>query len=360
MDNLSPPTSPQRARPERPRALTSMSHASTRSHKSSDSKHTKLDLTETAKDKRRLEGKSDPTKALHEAQPIAVALEDSSLDNLRDMAYKDRDGNMITDPDRSNPTRNRMERPLDTIRSFNAAAEGTTSRRASYQRPPSQFGFDGANRRSSYYGSPNNLQSPHGRAPPVRPPQGGYYRANSYGFRPDSFAEEGQQQQYQQGPPPPRHMRYQSQPYPPTQDSPNSIHSQQQSYETMTSGSDEMSKSTNPSSQNSSFDQLHQAAMRKPDEYGPNPYRQNGGMRNPYPPSVMNNSRMNGHTNGYTMDEYGIEFSDTPIPPPKQPIRFPSNNDAPPAVGGKLAKTTSNQKPEKRQSWIKRTFSKKG
>lgn len=27
-----------------------------------------------------------------------------------------------------------MERPLDTIRSFNAAAEGTTSRRASYQR----------------------------------------------------------------------------------------------------------------------------------------------------------------------------------------------------------------------------------
>ena len=40
------------------------------------------------------------------------------------------------DPDRSNPTRNRMERPLDTIRSFHAAAEGTTSHRGSYTSRP--------------------------------------------------------------------------------------------------------------------------------------------------------------------------------------------------------------------------------
>lgn len=40
------------------------------------------------------------------------------------------------DPDRSNPTRHRLERPLDTIRSFNAAAEGTSSRRSSFNNRP--------------------------------------------------------------------------------------------------------------------------------------------------------------------------------------------------------------------------------
>lgn len=32
--------------------------------------------------------------------------------------------NIAADPDRSNPTRPRMERPLDTIRSFEAAIDG--------------------------------------------------------------------------------------------------------------------------------------------------------------------------------------------------------------------------------------------
>ena len=67
------------------------------------------------------------------------------------MTWKDSQGNIIgmheplfsekwtdvtvttADPDRSNPTRSRMERPLDTIRSFEAAVEGTyNSRRSSY------------------------------------------------------------------------------------------------------------------------------------------------------------------------------------------------------------------------------------
>ncbi len=39
----------------------------------------------------------------------------------------------IADPDRSNPTRPRLERPLDTIRSFEAAVDGSYSRRASYK-----------------------------------------------------------------------------------------------------------------------------------------------------------------------------------------------------------------------------------
>ena len=48
------------------------------------------------------------------------------------MSVKDDEGNTINEPDRSNPTRYRFERPLDTIRSFNAAAEGTSHRRSSY------------------------------------------------------------------------------------------------------------------------------------------------------------------------------------------------------------------------------------
>lgn len=39
----------------------------------------------------------------------------------------------IADPDRSNPTRSRWERPLDTIRSFEAAIDGNYSRK-SYMR----------------------------------------------------------------------------------------------------------------------------------------------------------------------------------------------------------------------------------
>lgn len=349
--------SPQQKRSDRPRAISSISYASTHSHRSSRSREErKLELTESAKDKRRLEGKSDPTKALSEAQPAAVALEDSNLDNLRMMQHKDQDGNLITDPDRSNPTRPRLERPLDTIRSFNAAAEGTTQRRSSYQRPQSQFGgWDAQSRRTSHYGSP-------GARPGPRPgSNGGYYnRAASYGFRPDAFAEEGGP--VQQVVPRPHHMRYQSAPYMNGQESPGSIHSHQQSYETMTSGSDEMSKSTDPSSQNSSFDQLHQMGQRKQDgEQGANPYRQqNGYMRNMYPPSAFPNGH-NTRPSGPT-DDYGIEFQPAAPPPPPKYF-FPSVTESTPQStnGNRLQKTNSYIKQEapKRQSWIKRTFSKR-
>lgn len=39
------------------------------------------------------------------------------------------------DPDRSNPTRSRWERPLDTIRSFEAAIDGGYNNRRSIIRP---------------------------------------------------------------------------------------------------------------------------------------------------------------------------------------------------------------------------------
>lgn len=79
---------------------------------------------------------------------------------------------LVADPDRSNPTRSRWERPLDTIRAFEAAIDGSYSRkpysRAGESRswstlltPPystvltiteSVYSGAGYNRRSSYYG----------------------------------------------------------------------------------------------------------------------------------------------------------------------------------------------------------------
>lgn len=57
-----------------PRAVTSMSCAPTHSHRSSRSREEKkLELVETTRDKRRLEGKANPMKALHEAQPRMFA-----------------------------------------------------------------------------------------------------------------------------------------------------------------------------------------------------------------------------------------------------------------------------------------------
>lgn len=70
-----------------------------------------------------------------------------TLDSLRDTQHKDADGNVIcmykshiiriayannaiAEPDLSNPTRPRWERPLDTIRSFEKAIDGGYKRRS--------------------------------------------------------------------------------------------------------------------------------------------------------------------------------------------------------------------------------------
>src|ERR1700761_3946558 len=167
------------------------------------------------------------------------------------------------DPDRSNPTRHRMERPLDTIRAFQAAAEGTTSRRSSYNMRPgmfghwcgesmvftcpgSQVGWNGdTNRGASHY-------SQNGYSPqrPRMSPGGGYYRNSSYGFGPQSAVEEspGCSQMYAR--PPVRQYTYPHAGAPNgyqngsqygynNGESPMSGHSYQQSYDAMTSGSEE-------------------------------------------------------------------------------------------------------------------------
>jgi hypothetical protein len=155
-------------------------------------------------------------------------------------------------------------------------------------------------------------------------------------------------------------------------DSPMSAHSQQHSYETMTSGSDENGKSTNPSSLNSSYDHLHQA--RKPDHYTlqnqynedihftPVPPQQ---LYSNYAPTNGNAYQANGNTDVRDYDPYSHGgVSNGTHAPPRPPVKdytpAPANNPRQPI---RLNATTTEGAPPmqpKRQSWIKRTFSRRG
>lgn len=276
------------------------------------------------------------------------------------MMHKDNEGNVITDPDRSNPTRHRMERPLETIRAFHAAAEGTTSRRSSYNsRPGSQVGWNGdMNRRASYY-------SQNGYSPqrPRMSPGGGYYRNSSYGFGPQSAVEEspGASQMYAR--PPVRQYTYPHAGVPnghhngyhngySNGESPVSSHSYQRSYDTNTSGSEQYDKSTNPSSQNSSFDQLHQLRTKPEDYIQENPYAQEiqFGQVSPTEPFSP-----------YGMGNGSYAQTTAPAVPSKQ-FTPPAANDPRQPIKLNSTATTADITPPnspKRQSWIKRRFSKR-
>ena len=132
----------------------------------------KVDAAETAKEKAafHINTKADPTKAINEAQPCTCAEQylakmktctevrqrhgmpsrppqsnlfeilstamqrgTSSVRDARKIREKSAANALTADPDLSNPTRPRMERPLDTIRSFEAAIDGSYSRRASFR-----------------------------------------------------------------------------------------------------------------------------------------------------------------------------------------------------------------------------------
>ncbi|EEH10744.1 predicted protein [Histoplasma capsulatum G186AR] len=169
-------------------SLTSSSGKSEKSRKSSGSQH-KIKLTETHEEKEAYRPRTyaDPTRAIQELQPAAVALQKSNLESLRAIQHKDIYGNPITDPDLSNPTRHRFERPLDTIRSFEAAIDGSyLNRRVSYIRGD-ESANGGYSRRSSYFGDRGGGYGNHRI--------GGYNEQANYSnhrlapSRPDSFAE---------------------------------------------------------------------------------------------------------------------------------------------------------------------------
>ncbi|KAJ5594117.1 uncharacterized protein N7459_000325 [Penicillium hispanicum] len=258
-----------------PRRNRGFSVKSDHSRQSSASGH-KSHISESSEEKarRNLHTKADPLIAMNELQPMAVALEKSNLGSLREMQHKDQYGNVITDPDWSNPTRPRFERPLDTIRSFEAAIYGTYSstRPVSYARTEdaaSQMGD--FSRRTSYYGNGSGNR------------YGDNYGGRGNQSRPDSFIDGYQSQAPDNnfpyspnGPRRPRHyprmstdqnqMTYNtnSQYGSPTQGT------YQRSYDNVTamsgSGSgytDPYGQSTDPSSLNSSMDQLQQQALQQ-------------------------------------------------------------------------------------------------
>ncbi|KAI0863244.1 hypothetical protein F4860DRAFT_502038 [Xylaria cubensis] len=134
------------------------SFRSDKSQKSANGPAHKLDLTETSAEKeaKRLHSKADPRMALNEREPAMEAQTVSERPALRAIQHRDSQGNPIADPDRSNPTRSRWERPLDTIRGFEAAIDGGYNRKSIYR--PDTESVAGWNRRSSYYG--NNGRPP--------------------------------------------------------------------------------------------------------------------------------------------------------------------------------------------------------
>lgn len=91
---------------------------------------------------------ADPIlEAVHEAQPFEQAAE-TFQDNMNRKSYfsvdgtgvlRDVFGQPINQPDVSNPTRARDERPLDTIRSFEYAVSGDPSWAQQLETP--QYGF---------------------------------------------------------------------------------------------------------------------------------------------------------------------------------------------------------------------------
>ncbi|KAI7047285.1 hypothetical protein KC352_g46075, partial [Hortaea werneckii] len=97
--------------------------------------------------------KSNPNSALSEETPGVRNLNEvSTLVSLRGAQHKDANGNLIADPDLSNPTRPRLERPLDTIRSFEKAIDNGYKRKSSYMRSESYNQEGQTSRRNSYYG----------------------------------------------------------------------------------------------------------------------------------------------------------------------------------------------------------------
>ncbi|KAI9660182.1 MAG: hypothetical protein M1829_006518 [Trizodia sp. TS-e1964] len=367
--------------PTRPRGKSSLSL------RSNGSKREKLHT-------RRISGKADPTLAISEAEPSAVASDKSNMDSsIRNIQHRDAFGNIIADPDRSNPTRSRWERPLDTIRSFEAAIDGRSRNRSFVPRNESSDALNGYNRRSAY--SHN---------------QGGHHNSNMrYGHtgfdgrpgssRPDSYADyhqrtpnpysqhRGLQQQYAQ------RMNYESQ-------SSNNYHNNinnrdpqavyaapilQQSYDTVTSGAgsggshvtDQWGNSTDPSSENSSIDRNR--LPPKPDlgeTYGFSGF---GGAPNLQTPKyVFGEDESTGQqadrqasqitSNGryYMAGANNAAPADAPPLPPKhnnfpiarKPINLNQQSLPSPSTGTRVNPVDQRPvAPDKRKSWFKR-FSK--
>ncbi|EHA57417.1 hypothetical protein MGG_09928 [Pyricularia oryzae 70-15] len=338
----------------------------------SDKSHSNsVDLHEThaEKEARRLHSKADPTLAMNEAEPTVVAATvKSSLAPLRNMQHKDYQGNVIDDPDRSNPTRSRWERPLDTIRSFEAAIDGNYSNRQSVMMRSDSESVANWNRRNSYYGNNNYSSTP------------GSSRANRYQSRDSYFSLRPNQSEYGYGNegdmsaprgyngynhgPQQRYSRMASEPQystPRHAEPVYPIQSHHRSYETVASGSgsgmsgEPNGYTTDPtSSDNSSIERMQSPPKRQAEAL--NDY----GIGFSQSPSYATQSfTVGGVTpqNGSLTNNASISPSGRDVPPvvPQKPntiTRKPTQQSA---------TTNAPERPamgEKRKSWFSRRFSK--
>ncbi|KAF2498552.1 hypothetical protein BU16DRAFT_558608 [Lophium mytilinum] len=379
---------------QRQRSATTFSFKSDKSHSSKNQeKHHKESLRESSEEKRRThlhsKSKADPNAAMSENQPMAEALEKPTLQSLRSFQHTDVYGNPIAEPDLSNPTRPRWERPLDTIKSFEAAIDNEYKRRRSVLRAESSPDVNNGyqSRRSSYHGGgyENSRYSQAGGQ--VGSQVGGYY-----GSRAAAAARESNYADSQYGPmggAPPRSrysQRLQSDPalnrYPPAQGQgvyPNPTPGYQQSRDTVQtersngSHSDPWANSTDPSSENSSIERalpVQKPVQNIPDgaEYGFNGFGGTPQFQGPILEEYGNgNNATYAPRNGGPPPTNGMHFqpgaANLPPPVPAKttgPIKLGGNySEQPPQVdAGARPNTLQRQNTDKRKSWFKRRFSK--
>ncbi|KAM6531087.1 hypothetical protein FSOLCH5_000572 [Fusarium solani] len=306
------------------------------------------------------EGDQESTNT--ESAVVAAMMTESTFAPLRSVQHKDTYGNAIADPDKSNPTRNRWERPLDTIRSFEAAIDGGYSRKSLYRaetdsqanwnRRNSSFTNQTRYPHDSYYGRPASLR-PENSHYESGPPRSSYFDGQAYNNG------------YGTGPSRQRMSRLQSEPQYQSHGRDQNIYPlphKDRSYETVTSAagsgnSDQAGYQTDPtSSDNSSIDRTMPAKRREPfNEHGSAPNM----AQQPYQPRPWPGSGANGN-------------GKQPQGPPPPQAR-PAAAQQPPAAAQKpkhtLLRRTSTQQSqqlqrpesaggEKRKSWFARRFSK--
>lgn len=288
------------------------------------------------------------------------------------------------DPDRSNPTRNRWERPLDTIRSFEAAIDGGYNRKSIYGGDAESVAR--VNRRSSYFASElqplsrypdllsHTLTSDNG---PPRFPQDSYYggrptstiRPESTMYDPRGSAPPGPSrdsyfESYEGGPygggnmnsQKNRYSRVQSDPHMSARAVPNKnlypIPNNHRSYETVASASG------------------NSGSLGEPSGYQTDPTSsENSSIDRRSPPKRQDPA-----------NDYGISFGQTQVyqppslaVPASQPRTLPPGPSGPPPVprkdvGGSLLRKGSKfgvagsqpqaETGDKRKSWLSRRFSK--
>ncbi|PSR99382.1 hypothetical protein BD289DRAFT_37973 [Coniella lustricola] len=241
-----------------------------RSHNSADkdSHNHHLSLVEThhEKEAKRLHSKADPTMAMNEIEPAFIAAQARhTMGSLRLMEHTDKTGNVITDPDHSNPTRWRLERPLDTIRGFESAIRRNERSSMINTGGDNESVMSGWNPRNSYYASGGRYQhqSYYGGEGQGSRPLSGNFRADSYYDQP--------QQAHGRWGPPPQDRRRVPRTNPDAQYTPRTAAASQyygdRSYETVASGSgtsgERAGYTTDPTSENSSVERRQSPPKRQ-------------------------------------------------------------------------------------------------